>query len=424
MAAAFRKDLQYYKFCLYGFLKNLRFFEPFLYLFFLEKGLTFLQIGTLITVREITRNLLEIPTGILADSFGRRKTMILSFVFYIGSFLIFYFTSGFVIFIIAMLFYSFGDAFRTGTHKAMIFEYLKIRGWEEQKVHYYGHTRSASQLGSAVSSLLAAAIVFYTGNYGLIFLFTGIPYFLDLLLMISYPKELDGPAVGLDRTGIKRNFKKILGEVINSFKNSVLIKSISNVSIYSGYYQATKDYLQPVLQAIATGLALHLGMQGEKATAILVGLIYFLLYFLTSFASRNSGKLADFFRNLRTPLNISLVTGLVIGAVAGLCSTGSATIVVILSIVLFIGIYITENIRKPIGIGYITELLNKDILATVLSTESQIKSLYAALLAPLLGFFADKYGIGIAMIIISSLVLVIVPLILIREGRKVKNTGA
>ena len=73
MRPGFKKDLQFYKFSLYGFLKNLRFFEPFLYLFFLEKGLNFLQIGTLITIREITRNVLEIPAGVLADSFGRRR---------------------------------------------------------------------------------------------------------------------------------------------------------------------------------------------------------------------------------------------------------------------------------------------------------------------------------------------------------------
>ncbi len=57
-------------------------------------------------------------------------------------------------------FFSFGEAFRTGTHKAMIFEYLKINGWADQKVHYYGNTRAASQMGSAVSAVIAALIVF------------------------------------------------------------------------------------------------------------------------------------------------------------------------------------------------------------------------------------------------------------------------
>ena len=45
MSGGFEKNLQYYKFCLYGFFKNLRFFEAFLLLFFLDKGLTFLEIS-------------------------------------------------------------------------------------------------------------------------------------------------------------------------------------------------------------------------------------------------------------------------------------------------------------------------------------------------------------------------------------------
>ena len=62
--AGFKKDIQYYKFCAYGFLKNLRFFEPFLILFFLDKDITFLQIGILYTLRELTRNIFEVPAGV------------------------------------------------------------------------------------------------------------------------------------------------------------------------------------------------------------------------------------------------------------------------------------------------------------------------------------------------------------------------
>jgi len=90
MSNYFIKDIQYYKFCFYGFLKNLRFFEAFLILFFLEKGLSFLEVGTLYAFREITRNVLEIPTGIFTDSFGRRKTMVMAFLLYISSFVVFY----------------------------------------------------------------------------------------------------------------------------------------------------------------------------------------------------------------------------------------------------------------------------------------------------------------------------------------------
>ncbi len=415
MGRSFNKDLQYYKFNLYGFLKNLQFFEPFLYLFFLEKGISFLQIGTLITIREISRNILEIPAGVLADAFGRRRTMISAFVFYLLSFCLFYLSSGYSIFVLAMLFYSFGDAFRTGTHKAMIFEYLKIKGWKDQMVHYYGHTRSASQFGSAISSLLAGIIVFYSGNYSLIFLFTGIPYVIDLVLMITYPKALDGERVRLKGKRIRDNFRDVIREVIFSFRQPGLIKTISNISLFSGYYRAVKDYIQPVLQLFAAGIAVHLGMQGEKATAVLVGLVYFIIYFLSAYSSRKSGDFADRFTNFCRPLNISLASGIGLGVVSGALFIGHAGIMVAMGILVFIGIYLVENLRKPIGVAFVTEQLKKDILATALSTESQVKSIFSAIIAPVIGFFADLYGVGIALLIVSSLIAIMLPLVWVRK---------
>ena len=80
MKTRFRKDWQYYKFCLYGFLKNQRFFEPFLLLIFLrEKGLNYTQIGTLYALRFILRMIFEVPSGVMADAMGRRGTMLFAY---------------------------------------------------------------------------------------------------------------------------------------------------------------------------------------------------------------------------------------------------------------------------------------------------------------------------------------------------------
>src|SRR5210317_1053469 len=176
MSEAFHKDIQYYRFCLYGFLKNLRFFEAFLILFFLENGLSFIAIGTLYAAREITINIFEIPSGIIADAVGMKRTMILAFIFYIASFVIFFVVRSYLGFFSAMIVFSLGEAFRSGNHKAMIYHYLSVKGWDDQKVHYYGRTRAWSQMGSALSALSGAAIVFITGGYEYIFLFSVIPY--------------------------------------------------------------------------------------------------------------------------------------------------------------------------------------------------------------------------------------------------------
>ena len=65
-----------FRFSLYGFLKNQRYFEPFLVLALLEKGMSFFAIGGLIAFRELATNLFEIPSGSIADLLGRRRAML------------------------------------------------------------------------------------------------------------------------------------------------------------------------------------------------------------------------------------------------------------------------------------------------------------------------------------------------------------
>jgi len=409
------KDLQYYKFCGYGFFKNLRLFEPFLILFFLSNDLTFLQIGFIYSVREITRNVLEIPAGILADSIGRRRTMITSFGFYIISFVVFYLSSSYVLFLIAIVFYALGDAFRTGTHKAMIFDYLKIKGWGIQKTHYYGHTRSFSQLGSAVSSLIGGFMVFYTGNYRDIFIYTSIPYVIDLILISTYPGYLDGMRSKFSQQRVMDNMKQVFHSFIKSFTRVHTFRTVSNLSLHTGFFQAIKDYLQPVLQTLAISLPVLLMYEEKQRTAVIVGTVYFFIYLLTSFSARRSGLFSSFFGGLNRPLNLTLLAGLISGFLSGLFYSGNF---VVIAVVFFIGIFLVENLRKPIGVANIAEISNKDYLATTLSAESQLHSFITAMLAPAIGLIADFAGLGQAILIISGSLLLVSPVLFLRKQGK------
>ncbi|MEI7596373.1 MAG: MFS transporter [Bacteroidota bacterium] len=411
----FKKDAQFYKFCAYGFLKNLRFFEPFMLLFFMEKGLSFFEIGTLYSIREICINILNIPTGVIADALGRRRTMIYSFSSYIISFTIFFFSGSYALFVVAFIFYGFGDSFRSGTHKAMIFDYLRLNDWQDQKVYYYGYTRSWSQTGSAISSLVAAALVFVTGNYQMIFVFSIVPYLIDLLIMLSYPKELDGEIKKLNRKELAQKFKQVIGELIFSFKNKLVLKSISNLSIFSGYHKAVKDFLQPFIQTLAIGLPVFLMYNDKQRSALLVGIIYFFIYMLTAIGARKSGKVADWFKSIHKPLNLSLIIGFGVGVLSGLFFKFDY---ILISILFFIIIFVIENLRKPLGISYFSDLMNNDILATALSAESQAETLFAAILAPLLGFCADQFGLGNGMLAIAVILLLVSPLFMVGRIEK------
>ena len=102
---------------------------------------------------------MEIPSGAIADLFGRRRSMILSFASYIIAFAAFGFGVYYWHFFVAMFFFAIGEAFRTGTHKAMIFTWLRNEGRTNEKTKVYGYTRSWTKLGSALSIVLAGLFI-------------------------------------------------------------------------------------------------------------------------------------------------------------------------------------------------------------------------------------------------------------------------
>jgi MFS family permease len=412
----FAKDLQFRKFQAYGFLKNLQLFEPFLMLFLLEKGISFLQIGSLYAIREIALNILEIPSGILADLWGKRRTLAGSFLFYIASFMTFYFSNNFAWFIIAMLLFAFGDAFRTGTHKAMIFEYLRIKKWEEYKVSYYGHTRGASQIGSALSALLAASVVFITGNYSLIFLLSTLPFLINFFLILSYPKSLDGETENISIHEVPKAFKQTFRTFTSSFRSGKLFSRLIRVSLYSGYYKAIKDYLQPLIKTAVAALPFFLIYSREQRTAILIGIVYFLIYILNSFSSKNSGKLFEKMKSYQKALTLTMFLGVLAGVAAGILNESSLKLLAILP---FLMIYILENIRKPIGIAYISENMKGNVLASSLSAESQLSSIIAGTIAIVLGFLADKLAPGYGISLVSLFIIFLIPFLISSKKKRI-----
>ena len=120
--------------------------------------------------------------------------MILSFGAYIVAFTTLGYASDMNLLYLGMLFFGVGEAFRSGTHKAMIFAWLRSQNREDERVKIYGYTRSWSKYGSAVSVALAAPIVLFTDSYEWIFLAAIVPYALNIVNFLGYPQDLDEAA--------------------------------------------------------------------------------------------------------------------------------------------------------------------------------------------------------------------------------------
>jgi MFS family permease len=413
----FRKSLQYYKFCAYGFLKNLRFFDVFLILFFRETGLSYLQIGTLYSVRQIAINIFEVPSGLVADLLGRKNALLFSFLSYILSFLLFYFSLGYSLFFVSMFAFGIGEAFRSGTHKAMILAYLEHNDLLEHKTAYYGHTRSWSQFGSAISSLGAMLIVFFSHNYRSVFLFTIIPYVLDLLLVASYPSSLNlvRPRETMEKIGprLLQDFRLLWSKFLLLIRRPESVRGIFSAAAYIGFFKSTKDYLQPVLEVTAMSLPLYMAWSGERRSAVLIGIVYFLIYLLTSATSRNAWRMERRFHDIKKAIDQLYLWG-----IAGIGLSGIFLYIgwKVPAILLFIVLFVVQNLRRPMVVSFLGSVIDSGILASGLSMESQFQTLLIFIFAPVLGLLCDTLGIAGGLIISSLLFLLIYPLIRL-QGR-------
>ena len=94
-----RKNIRTYYF--YSTFFALIILGPVIVLYYLAKGLSFTQIMTLQSVAAISFFIFEVPTGVIADRWGRKLSLLWEVVLWAVSFLLYIIGSGFIIFIFA-----------------------------------------------------------------------------------------------------------------------------------------------------------------------------------------------------------------------------------------------------------------------------------------------------------------------------------
>lgn len=395
---AIKNDKQIKKFCAYGFLKNLKFFEPYLVVYLLGFNLNLFEIGLLYSLREAIMYLFEIPSGIIADNFGKKKELMMCFLFYMASFVFFFIGGNFGIFAIAMFFFGLGEAFRSGTHKAMIYGYLEKRDWFDYKTFVYGRTRSFSLVGSSISALLSIIFVLNLPSLKGLFLIGVIPYLLDFLLIASYPSYLDERRETTISFGFvfKEGFRSLSVLKQNHQLRSLLLSSSS----FDAFFRTIKDYVQPLL------LLLFVGSIQDEATMqvkVTLGVLYGVMNLASAFASRNVYRLTE--KSSPLAWMNRLFDGF--GLMAGLIALGVLINQPILIMLAFFLLFIMKDMRRPLFVSAAGDLIPKKQRATILSVESQLRALMLIVLAPVFGFFAEQFNLSLLFLGLGLFVLLL-----------------
>jgi hypothetical protein len=144
-----------------------------------------------------------------------------------------------------------------------------------------------------------------------------------------------------------------------------------------------------------------------------VGIVYFFVYLATSLASSHAGAIQDRLRSPALCINVTFLLGAALLAAAGAAAWGRLDGAAIIA---FLGVYILENVRRPMVVGYLADRMDHRMMASGLSVEVQFRTLIMAVIAPALGWLADRIGLGPGILLVSVAALLTAPLVAVRES--------
>ena len=394
-----------WKFKFYGFFKNLKFFEPYLIIIFLSWEINLFQIGILIAIQEVITLIFEVPSGMLADTRGKKTELLFCFVFYIISFIFYFMGPAYIFLIFGAMLFGLGEAFRSGTHKAMEMKWMEKNDILQYKSFVYGTTRSYSLYGSAISSVLSIILILNIPASRWIFLLTIIPYIIDFALIATYPSYMN------EHSPKKSNYWKDFTAAFKGLKIVVtdrrLRKGLLSMSFYDGIYKSLKDYIQPLIKLFITILLVDFALttsplNEEFFLTLILGLTYASFYLVSSYSSKKAYFIQKKVKSSKFAMDMIFYVFaiLILGEAISIWFQ-----IPLLIIIFYLFIYIFYNMRRPIAVDFLGDIMSKDQRATILSVEALLKSILVAIFAPLFGFIAEVYSIGVLFLWLGIFIL-------------------
>ncbi len=132
---------------------------PFLYFYFRQHGITLSQYGEMLSYYYLAMVVAEIPTGLAADRYGKRLSMVLGPLLLAVGFSILYGFASFGAFCLGQAVLGIGHAVLSGPPSALLFETLQ----EENRAHEYLRRESTLHairlLGTGLAFLMGGVVV-------------------------------------------------------------------------------------------------------------------------------------------------------------------------------------------------------------------------------------------------------------------------
>ena len=329
----------HYKF---DFFSGLFFIAPVLVLFWQDNGLNLTEVMLLQSIFAILVILLEIPTGVVADKWGKRNSIVLASLLLLFYPVIQYFGSNFLHFALGQLVYAMGVALMSGADSALLYDSLKQTKKEKTFSKVWGNTKSLLYLAGGIAAVVGGFVAHYSlrANWILVFLAWIITFIVSLQFI--EPKA--------SKKAKQDYLKHTFDSFKETFSNKPLLFLFLFAALFTMVHRIAFWFFQPYMQESGISITVF----GVVIILLMVGSLFLMSQFIVA---------------------------------AGIML-----------------IFVTQYVRgfvQPVLEGYTHKLLNSEKRATLLSIQYSGGPLGFAIIAPIFGYIADKFSLSTSLLILS-----------------------
>src|SRR5579862_7526301 len=130
------------------------FLMPVYPLFLLSRGLDLFQINVILAVFLITAFVFEVPTGALADRFGRKASFLLSCFIRMTAFTMYFFAHGFTGFLVAEGVDALGNTLANGALDAWAVDGMRADGAVQSADHFFARAQMVARTMMIISGII------------------------------------------------------------------------------------------------------------------------------------------------------------------------------------------------------------------------------------------------------------------------------
>ena len=359
---------------IFTFLSNLNLTHGLWMIYLATKGMSLVELGMLEGIFHITSFLMEVPTGLIADLYGRKTSRTLGRILAIFSIALLLLSNSFLYFALSFILIALSYNLESGAGEALIYDSLKELKMEKDYMKICGRQEVAFQLGQIIAFLLGGYLA--TISYKYVFYLT--IFFILLTIIQSF-------------MFIEPNFEK--EDISNKKVKQVLVTQISQSASVLKNNRKIGFFIIFTQVILSFGTSLFFYLQNfwisNGHTEFFIGVIFSVSAIFEGLTGALTYKLEKIIKERGILMIMPFIAVICIWFIA----------ISKYSFIFYILLAGVENFIFVAMSDYINKLIPSKNRATILSLASMVFSFFMIFIFPLIGKIGDIYSLKLSFIV-------------------------